>query len=227
MRVYGARWWVLSALLAGCAGGASAPAGAPVADPAAMAAALVQATTAARPQRVVFTWKLDESGSRLSGKGVVRAEAPERIRLDLFGPRNETYLAAALVGDSYRLPPGVEKGIELPSPALLWGGLGVIRPPSGSTLLDATATERSAALRYRAPDGTTYLYETSRASGVAQLVGLERSGGGGKMETVRLSRDSKGAVTAEYRNWAQFRQLTLEIGEVTDVASFPASTWEP
>jgi hypothetical protein len=227
MRTGPVRALLLAALLGGCAGRAPAPVGAPVADPAATAAALIQSTSTSRPQRITFNWKLNESGSKVAGKGVVRVEAPERIRLDLFGPRNETYLAAALLGDSYRLPEGVGKGIDLPSPAILWGGLGVIRPPAGATLVGATATESRSVLRYRATDGTTYQYDTSQAAGTPRLDGVERSGGGGRMETVHLTRDSAGRVTAEYRNWAEFRELTLEIGEVTDVAAFPASTWEP
>src|SRR5690349_2357047 len=84
---------------AGCAGQASVPAGAPVADPAAAAAELVRATAAPRVQRITFAWTLNEGGSKVSGRGVVRVDAPRRIRLDLFGPQNATVLAAALVDD--------------------------------------------------------------------------------------------------------------------------------
>ena len=215
-------------LAMGCAGQGSAPVGAPVADPAATAAELARATTPDRAQRIPFDWTLNESGSKVSGRGLVRVDAPRRIRLDLFGPRNETVLAAALVGDEYRFPTGVTPGVALPSPALLWGGLGVIRPPAGATLLGATATDSSAVLRYRAADGTTYQYETRRSAGLVRLEGVERSGNGGRMETVRLTRDPAGRITtAAYRNWAAFRELILESGEITDVASFPESTWQP
>lgn len=214
--------------LAACAGGTPVPAGIPAADPAAAAAALIRTTTPARPQRVTFTWSLNEAGSRVNGRGVVRAEAPERIRLDLFGPRNETYLAAALVGDLYRLPSTVPNSIALPSPAILWGGLGVIRPPAGGRVVTAVSTDSTAALQYRAEDGTLYQYETTGAGAAVRLHTVERSGGRGRLETVRLTRDSSGRLQkAEYRNWAAFRELTLEFEEVQDVASFPASTWQP
>jgi len=221
--------WALGlALVAGCSGQRSAPVGAPVADPAATAAELVRATTPERAQRIPFNWTLNESGSKVSGRGLVRVDAPRRIRLDLFGPRNETVLAAALVEEEYRFPAGVTPGVALPSAALLWGGLGVIRPPAGATLIGATATDSSAVLRYRATDGTTYQYETRRRAGLVRLDGLERSGNGGRMETVRLTRDDAGRITsAAYRNWAAFRELILESGEITDVASFPESTWQP
>jgi hypothetical protein len=216
------------AALAGCAAAAAAPAGAPVADPAAAAASLVRATTPPRPQRVTFTWTLNEGGSRVSGRGVVRVEAPERIRLDLFGPRNETYLAAALVGDMYRMPATVTAQVALPSPAILWGGLGVIRPPAGAQLLGAVSTDSSSALRYRAQDATVYQYETVGGAASPRLSMVERSGSGGRLETVRLTRDAAGKLTrAEYRNWAAFRELTLDFQEAQDVASFPADTWQP
>lgn len=213
---------------AGCAGQASAPAGAPVADPAAAAADLVRATSSPRLQRITFAWTLNEGGSKVSGRGVVRVDAPRRIRLDLFGPQNATVLAAALVDDEYRFPAGVTPGVALPSPALFWGGMGVIRPPAGATLLGATATDSTAVLRYRAADNTTYQYETHRSGGVTRLAALERSGNGGRMETVRLTRDATGRIqTAAYRNWAAFRELTLETGDISDVTSFPESTWQP
>ena len=216
------------ALVIGCSGQRAAPVGAPVADPAGTAAELVRATTPDRAQRIPFNWTLNESGAKVSGRGLVRVDAPRRIRLDLFGPRNETVLAAALVEEDYRFPAGVTPGVALPSPALLWGGLGVIRPPAGATLLGATATDSSAVLRYRAADGTTYAYDTRRRAGLVRLQGVERSGSGGRMETVRLERDETGRIeSAQYRNWAEFRELTLESGEITDVASFPESTWQP
>jgi hypothetical protein len=97
---------VLSLLtLTGCgAGGLQAPGGQPVPDPAGFAAELRASTVPAGPQQVNFGWTLDERGSRVRGRGVVRSEAPRRIRLDLFGPRGETYLMAALVEGEYRLP---------------------------------------------------------------------------------------------------------------------------
>jgi hypothetical protein len=199
-----------------------------VPDPAAAAAELLRATTPNRAHRIPFNWTLNEAGSKVSGRGLVRVDAPRRIRLDLFGPRNETVLAAALVEEDYRFPAGVTPGVALPSPALLWGGLGVIRPPAGATLLGVNASDSSAVIRYRAADGTTYQYETHRSAGLVRLDGVERSGNGGRMETVRLTRDEGGRIkTAAYRNWAAFRELTLESGDITDVSSFPESTWQP
>ncbi|MBW3630900.1 MAG: hypothetical protein KY464_16615, partial [Gemmatimonadetes bacterium] len=217
-----------AAVAAGCSAQSRVPAGAPVADPSATAAELMRSTGTPRLQRITFGWTLNEAGSKVSGRGVVRVDAPRRIRLDLFGPRNETVLGAALVDDEYRFPAGVTPGVALPSPSLFWGGMGVIRPPAGATLVGATAADSTAVLRYRATDGTTYQYETRRSAGLVRLENLERSGNGGRLETVRLTRDAAGRIqNAAYRNWAEFRELTLETGDITDVTSFPESTWQP
>ena len=119
----------LWALLSGCVPRTNPPLGAPLLDPEAAVAELRSATVPASARRASFAWALLESGSRLRGEGVVRFEAPERLRLDLFGPRGETYLAAALVGEEIRIPPQLAGQVALPSPSLLWGALGVLRPP--------------------------------------------------------------------------------------------------
>ena len=83
--------------MAGCASSQLAPvAGVPVADPVGLVTELSAASAPEAPYQVNFGWTLEEGGARANGRGVVRVEAPERIRLDLFGPRGETYLVAAL-----------------------------------------------------------------------------------------------------------------------------------
>ena len=82
----------LVSALAGCASsGLPEVTGAPVADAGSVASRLASTTLPASPFQVNFGWTLQEGGSRASGRGVVRVEAPERIRLDLFGPRGETF----------------------------------------------------------------------------------------------------------------------------------------
>ncbi len=125
------------------------------ASPDSIAAALRAATTPSSPRQARFGWSLDEAGSRFSGSGVARYVAPERFRLDLFGPRGETYLAAALVGETARIPAQVAERFKLPSPALLWAAVGVVRPPSATRLTSATDEGGRVTLRYDlGPDGT-------------------------------------------------------------------------
>lgn len=214
------------AAAAGCATAAppAVPVGPPAADPRAVETELVRATTPAAPRRIGFTWELDEAGSKVRGRGVVRAEPPERLRLDLFGPRGETYLAAALVGEEFRVPPGVASRISLPSPAMLWGAMGVVRPPAGATLQGASATEAASSLRYRNPAGETTEYGVEGG----RLRTVRRVGGSGALESLSLGYTAAGALQkSEYRDWGAYRTLVLNIESIDDAARFPQDTWLP
>lgn len=214
--------------LAGCAGASVAPAGEPLPDPAATAAALVSATAATERSQITFNWTLEESGSRVRGRGVVRLQAPDRLRLDLFGPRNETYLSAALLGGEPRLPASAPADVPIPSPALLWAGLGVVRPPDGAVVEGASSSGDDTILRYREPGGGDlyeYVVQTSPAPRLRQL---QRVGPRGPIETVRLERSDAGDITrATYRDWSAFRDLTLEIESRTPADAFDESIWTP
>ncbi|HEU4456285.1 MAG TPA: hypothetical protein VFR81_24680 [Longimicrobium sp.] len=229
----------LAALLAACAG-AAAGGGGPAAGPApggpsggtaeagrpspdSIAAALQRATVPASPRQVRFAWSLDEAGARFSGSGVGRFHAPDRFRLDLFGPRGETYLAAALVGEEARIPPGLSERFVLPSPALLWAAVGVVRPPAGARLASATAEGDQVSLRYDIGAEGTLEYR-ARAG---RLVSVRRLRGGGVQETVDLEHTETGVRSARYREWNALRNLNLTLESSTDVASFPEDAWTP
>jgi hypothetical protein len=222
---------LLAVLMTACgSGNLSAPSGVPVADPEAFVASLRAATLPGAPRQITFGWRLDEQGSRVSGRGVVRAEAPERLRLDLFGERGDTYLTAALVGDEYRLPPEAVNAVALPSPSLFWAALGVLRLPAGATLLSATTTENTADLRYQSTDGQIYVWSFTRSSaGTWILTRLERAGPRGVIETVSVdhSAESSALTRTSYRDWTAFRELILTIEEARDANSFPPDIWRP
>lgn len=226
-----ARGYALTALalIAGCTAGQLAePSGEPAADPQGLADELRPLTIPASPLQINFSWSLDEGGSRVNGRGVVRAEAPERARLDLFGPRGETYLVAALVDGEYRLPPGAAPNVALPSPSLLWSAFGVLEPPAGAELASATTTDTSAELRYRTAQGEVFAYTFSSGDGAPALQRLERAGDRGIIETVTLERDTAGAITrTSYRNWAEFRDLTIDVETLRETNPFPADIWRP
>lgn len=217
----------LLAALAACApagppAAAPPPAGAP-ADAARLEAELRRATVPAGPRRAEFAWELDEAGARFRGRGVARYEAPERFRLDLFGPRGETYLAAALVGDEARVPPGLGERFALPSPALLWAAVGVVRPPAGAQLAGAAEQEGAVTLRYRMADGDELEY---RARG-GRLESLRRTRGRGVAESVDLDYEGGAVSRAVYRDWAAYRSLTLNVETHEDAAPFDEATWSP
>lgn len=196
------------------------PAGAPAPDPVAVADSLRRATLPESPRQVAFGWSLDEAGTKLQGRGVARYEAPERIRVDLFGPRGETYLSAALVGDSIRLPAGVAPSITLPSPALLWAAVGVVRPPTGSVPVAAHRTENSISVRYGG-GSEGFAYEADQAG----LSALQRLKGSTRVESVQLVRDGGTLQRAEYRDWGALRTLVLTVESSNPVAAFPNTIW--
>jgi hypothetical protein len=210
-------------MLAGCAPAMQGATGEPVPDAAALEAELRRTTIPPAPRQVTFAWELDEAGARFRGQGVGRFVAPERFRLDLYGPRGETYLAAALVGDEMRVPPAVADRFPLPSPALLWGAVGVVAPPPDAVLGSASRAGEENVLRYdlggdvleyRVVDGRLRTIRRLRRNAVA--------------ESVELTRDSAGKVCrALYRDWIAYRSLTLTLEASTDVAGFPEDTWNP
>lgn len=220
---------LLGATLAttGCAARVPQPVGDPVADPAELVARYRGETVPPTPRQANFSWTLEEAGSRVGGRGVIRFVAPERMRLDLFGPRGETYLAAALVGDEFRVPAGAAQGVALPSPALLWAALGVFRAPPGGELASATAGDTLSALVYRAQDHR-FEYRAQHAPDSLRLAQVERIGPSGVVETVRLEYGPDGQLRrTRYRDWSAFRDLVFELESMRDVESFPESIWTP
>lgn len=202
--------------------GAPAQSGPSAQDMQTTADALRRATVPASPRQVNFGWVLDEAGARFSGRGVARYEAPRRSRLDLFGPRGETYLAAALVDGELRAPPAMMGRFELPSPALLWGAVGVIEPPAGARLLEATTRGTETTLRYQAGDDVLEF----RAQGT-RLQSVRRRRGSAVAESIDLTYNAQGVSRAEYRDWAAYRSLTLTTESSTDVTQFSEDTWRP
>lgn len=213
--------------VAACAPRQLSPVGSPVEDPDSLVAAVLSGTTPGSPRQATFTWRMDEAGSVLQGRGVVRYVAPDRMRLDLFGPRGETYLIAALVGEEFRLPATAGGGFQLPSPTLLWAALGVVAPPASSTLASASADDGAAQLVYRDAGGGSFTFNVDLVPG-PRLRRVERSGGSGVQEIVEVwhSAELQPART-RHLDRASFRELILETESIRKVASFPESTWRP
>lgn len=207
-------------------GGSPAPATeAPRQDPAAIAAQLQRATLPSSPRQASFSWALDESGARFNGRGVARFRAPDRFRIDLFGPRGETYFAAALVDETPRIPPAIDQQrFRFPSPALLWATVGVVRPPGTARLVDATSTGDATVVRYDL--GAEGTLEYRARNGVLQSV--RRLRGGGVQESIELSHGPGNNITsARYREWNALRTLNLTLESTNDVASFSEDIWSP
>lgn len=213
---------VMAAAAAGCSGtapaGTAAPAPVP-ADPAVEAAA-VSSTALRKPVEIVFDWRISERETRFTGKGVARI-AGNRARVDLFGPRGETYLSAVLLDRELRLPAGLEF-VPLPPPDLFWSVLGVFRPPAGVELVASRADGGSRRLEYRsAGDRWQYRLDDGR------LTEAEWTGAKEGRRTVQIvGYHARGVPEkATYRDWPAFVELDLTLQEVREVDGFPDDTW--
>lgn len=212
------------AFASGCAAREVQPAGLPSPNPVAAAERLARRSWPSGPRQATFAWSLDEAGERFRGRGVVRFQAPDRLRLDLFGPRGETLLAAALAGDTVRLPPAAQGQIALPSPALLWAVLGVIRPPGGATPQAVLGAGADSTVRYSGTGGEAWEFRT----GAAPLTRVQRSSRGGVAESVDITWAAPDRIrSARYREWSAQRTLDLTFESVTNAEPFAPSIWLP
>ncbi len=199
---------------AGCAGGAFA--GGPPAP--LIAQQRVQATAPTQAVQITFDWTLREGDARFSGAGVARVQPPYMGRLDLFGPRGETYLQAALHHEALRLPPGAPAD-PLPPAAMLWAALGVLYPPAGATLV-ATSTDAHGETRLEYARGAERWRFRLQDD---MLRYAEWQSGGDGRRTVELEGQSSAGLPqrALYRDWIAFRELELTLGNTEPVDAFP------
>lgn len=173
------------------------------------------------PVRVVFDWSLQEREGRFSGQGVTRVDPPDRARLDLFGPRGESYLTAVFIGGELHLPPNVQSA-PLPPPELLWSALGVFQPPPGAALVATRSRSSGLTLEYAAAE-QRWRYEFENGT----LRSVEWTAPGNNRRTVVLegSADHGLPGRAVYRDWPAFVELRMNLKEATSVDGFPADTW--
>jgi hypothetical protein len=214
--------------LAGCATtqtGSGAPSGSgatPVNQ--SLEPAAVSATEPKQRLRLVFDWSLQERDAKFSGSGAIRSEPPYHVRLDLFGPRGEGYLSAALVDFDLRMPPGAPSEI-LPPAAMLWSVFGVFRPPQGAQLVSTKTTSDTNELVYRAGDQSwTFTLTNNR------LARSEWNGPAQGRQTVEVRAYGIRGLPSQvvYRDWRAFRELSVTLTQVSDVAEpFPPDTWTP
>lgn len=183
----------------------------------------VAATLPGTPLLIRFHWRAREQEARYSGQGIARVEAPNRARLDLFGPRGEAYLSSVLTDGRLDVIPAGQTG-GLPPPALLWSALGVFQPPEGAELVVAQQSKASMRLEYRdVTRDARWRFELE--DGRLSSAQLEYAGRG--RQTVELNgAGAKGIPDeARYRDWGAFVELTLTTEVIDAVESFPAEIW--
>lgn len=203
----------------GCATRAPLPAGPPRAE---AAAAAVDATALRQPARFVFSWSLRDGEARFSGDGVARTAPPHHARLDLFGPRGEGYVSAALVDMELRLPTGADPTLLPPAP-LLWSVLGVFREPQGAVLV-GTDLQADTVLVY---ERGSERWRFRVTGGVVRGAEWEDGRRGRRTVEVREVGTLQRPSLVVYRDWQAYRELSIEVEEAEYVAAFPPETWTP
>lgn len=208
----------LTAVVAACAGTLKATG---VPDPA-IARAALDSTAPTQPLRIVFDWRMRERDGRFHGKGVARVEPPDRARIDLFGPRGDGLLSAAMVDGTVRMPPS-RQTVDLPPAPMMWAVLGVVEPPDGAQLVSTAQKGDRVQLLYL-DGGRRLRYDLDRG----RLRGVQWDGPGNRRYTVQLEGDSLRVPSrAVYRDWAGYVELVIELKQVEDVDPYPPETWVP
>jgi hypothetical protein len=208
----------LVALIGGCAAGMVPPDEAP--DPA-VAARMAEHTAPDRAYQAIFAWSLRERDARFNGRGSARVAPGYRARLDLFGPRDEAYLAAALIGSQLSLAAAADAA-EMPPPELLWTVLGIFHPPERGALVRTSDDGSTVRLEYAIGDERwRYRFEGRH------LVHVEWTAGRTRRRTVELrGHDEAGLpARANYRDWQEFVELDITLDQIHEVDSFPQDIW--
>lgn len=184
-----------------------------------------QATRITTASRLVFAWRAQEPDFRGDGTGVARVEPPDKARLDLFLDNGEVAATAALVGDDLRIPAELP-GELVPPPALFWAALGVFRPGTGATLIEAREGNGQVELGYRLVMGDRMRFRL-RGHAVVDAVVLND---GAVVERILASAPRPGSgypAEATYRNLLDYRELRLRLETFEHVDSFPPDIWYP
>ena len=167
-------------------------------------------------QRVVFTWRLQESELEVRGDGAARINAPDSARIDLFVAGGLGSGAAWVIGDDMRIEVPEALRRVLPPPAFLWAALGRFSIPPGRDTLVA----RSDSL-LTAEIGPSPRWRLAIRRG--RISRLERADGDKVID--RFDRRDDGSLV--YFHAPTRRQLTLTITRVDSVAPFDAAIWKP
>jgi hypothetical protein len=181
---------------------------------------LESATAPVRRARVVFEWNMTDRDARFSGRGVLRADSGYRARVDLFGPRGETLAAAVVEGATMRVAPEAAAAM-LPPRAMLWASLGVFRRPTDAPLTGTRVSDDGISLEYTR-DRTQWRFQFEGE----RLRATEWTDGSGR-RTVQLTgtADLGFPGQAVFRDWTEFRELTLRVTEVEESAAFEPDVW--
>lgn len=213
---------VVSAVLLSCAPAARPLVGSPT------RAVLPPTTMAVGAQLLRFTWTYKDETFEANGEGAVRAQAPDRARLDFFLRNGMAGGYAILLGDSLFVP-GVDLVKRLLPPVpLLWSSLGRLAlPPTRDT------TARIDADTLRADLGVLRGRDASGADGRAwrlafagtTLARVERIENGKVIEWMSRRRGANGQWQLQYVHERGKRRLAIAVTDTTTVEEFDDAIW--
>ena len=213
---------VVSAVLLSCAPAARPLVGSPT------RAVLPPTTMAVGAQLLRFTWTYKDETFEANGEGAVRAQAPDRARLDFFLRNGMAGGYAILLGDSLFVP-GVDLVKRLLPPVpLLWSSLGRLAlPPTRDT------TARIDGDTLRADLGLLRGRDASGADGRAwrlafagtPLARVERIETGKVIEWMSRRRGANGQWQLQYVHERGKRRLAIAVTDTTTVEGFDDAIW--
>lgn len=213
---------MLSVLMAACAPAARPLVGSPT------RAVLPPTAMTAGSQILRFTWTYKDETFEANGDGAVRAQAPDRARLDFFLKNGMAGGYAILVGDSLTVP-GVDLVKRLLPPVpLLWSSLGRLAlPPTPDT------TARIDGDTLRADLGMLRGRDASGADGRAwrlafggtALARVERIEDGKVIEWMSRRRGADGQWQLQYVHERGKRRLAIAVTDTTTVEGFDDAIW--
>ena len=213
---------VVSGLLLACAPAARPLVGAPT------RAVLPPSSMAAGAQVLRFSWTYKDETFEATGDGAVRAQAPDRARLDFFLRNGMAGGYAILLGDSLFVP-GVDLVKRLLPPVpLLWSSLGRLAlPPTRDT------TARIDGDTLRADLGVLRGRDASGADGRAwrlafggtTLARVERIEDGKVIEWMSRRRGVNGQWQLLYVHERGKRRLAIAVTDTMTVEGFDDAIW--
>ncbi|WP_309670926.1 hypothetical protein [Gemmatimonas sp.] len=213
---------VVSGLLVACVPAARPLVGSPT------RALLPPTNMAAGSQILRFTWTYKDETFEANGDGAVRAQAPDRARLDFFLKNGMAGGYAILLGDSLFVP-GVDLVKRLLPPVpLLWSSLGRLALPATP---DTTA--RSDGDTLRVDLGVLRGRDASGADGRAwrlafggtSLARVERIEDGKVIEWMSRRRGANGQWQLQYVHERGKRRLAIAVTDTTTVEGFDDAIW--
>jgi hypothetical protein len=172
-------------------------------------------------QLLQIHWRYEDGDRAVSGRGAVRLAPPDSLRLDVA----VSVLGRAtlvLAGDSAWAQPEDMVSQVLPSRSIVWGMMGIVRPPGADTRIEVGQAADRRLYRLTAPDGVATTLEISGDA----LLGATQERGGRQIGRLVLARDAAGAlVRAEATDVEHGSRFAVDVDRREASEAFPSEIW--